>query len=423
MKVPRLMDVPYMTLPEDTTSIESPPTADTLDRRELLEVVSPPTAWRLLLVVDDEDSYRLVRRLLGRGLPGTTIDRVTTLSDACREAGASDCVLLDIGLPDADGTVGVKRLTHEAPATAIVVFTRATSEELGAAALSAGAQDYLIKGRVDEHLLARSVRYAIERHRAAELSRELVRADRQRAENARLERALTPTPAIRSTDISVLVRYQAGRRGAQLGGDFYDAIEHDDGTCAVLVGDVVGHGPDAAALAARLRSAWRALALAGLDQVAILGVLDRFLRCEGESFTFASLAILVVDRDRRAGTLVLAGHPPPVRLGAPSTPVGAGVHGPLVGVMPEPRWSPVDVDLGAGTEFLLYTDGIVEGWADANHSERLGVEVLVEVLDLLRDRGLAGASLLDALIDEVQRRNGLPLRDDVALCLVGIPGR
>jgi serine phosphatase RsbU (regulator of sigma subunit) len=267
------------------------------------------------------------------------------------------------------------------------------------------------------------VRYAIERHRAAQLSRELVRADRQRAENARLERALTPTPAIRSTDISVLVRYQAGRRGAQLGGDFYDAIEHDDGTCAVLVGDVVGHGPDAAALAARLRSAWRALALAGLDQVAILGVLDRFLRCEGESFTFASLAILVVDRDRRAGTLVLAGHPPPVRLGAPSTPVGAGVHGPLVGVMPDPRWSPVDVDLGAGTEFLLYTDGIVEGWADANHSERLGVEVLVEVLDLLRDRGLAGASLLDALIDEVQRRNGLPLRDDVALCLVGIPGR
>jgi serine phosphatase RsbU (regulator of sigma subunit) len=412
-----------MTLPEDTTSIESPPTADTLDRRELLEVVSPPTAWRLLLVDDDEDSCRLVRRLLGRGLPGTTIDRVTTLSEACREAGASDCVLLDIGLPDADGTVGVKRLTHEAPATAIVVFTRATSEELGAAALSAGAQDYLIKGRVDEHLLARSVRYAIERHRAAQLSRELVRADRQRAENARLERALTPTPAIRSTDISVLVRYQAGRRGAQLGGDFYDAIEHDDGTCAVLVGDVVGHGPDAAALAARLRSAWRALALAGLDQVAILGVLDRFLRCEGESFTFASLAILVVDRDRRAGTLVLAGHPPPVRLGAPSTPVGAGVHGPLVGVMPDPRWSPVDVDLGAGTEFLLYTDGIVEGWADANHSERLGVEVLVEVLDLLRDRGLAGASLLDALIDEVQRRNGLPLRDDVALCLVGIPGR
>jgi serine phosphatase RsbU (regulator of sigma subunit) len=374
-------------------------------------------------VDDDEANYRLVRKLLGRGLPGATVDRVTTLADACREAAASDCVLLDIGLPDADGTVGVKRLTEDAPDTAIVVLTGASSEELGAASLSAGAQDYLIKGRVDEQLLARSVSYAIERHRAAQLSRELVRADRQRVENSRLERALTPTPVIRSTDISVLVRYQAGRRGAQLGGDFYDAVEDDEGRCAVLVGDVVGHGPDAAALAARLRSAWRALALAGLDQVAILGVLDRFLRTEGEPLTFASLAILVVERDRRAGSLVLAGHPSPVRLGSPSSPVVSGAHGPLVGVMPAPRWSAVDVALGEGTELLLYTDGIIEGWADANRCERLGVEVLIEVLDLLRAAGLGGAALLDALIDEVQRRNGQPLRDDVALCLVGIPGQ
>jgi serine phosphatase RsbU (regulator of sigma subunit) len=265
------------------------------------------------------------------------------------------------------------------------------------------------------------VRYAIERHRAAQLSRELVRAERQRAENTRLERALTPTPVIRSSDITVVVRYQAGRRGAQLGGDFYDAVEGDDGRCAVLVGDVVGHGPDAAALAARLRSAWRALTLAGLDQVAIVGVLDMFLRTEVEELTFASLAIVVVDRDRRAGTLLLAGHHSPVRLGSPSRPVGAGAHGPLVGVMPEPRWSSVEVGLGAGTEMLLYTDGIIEGWSDAGHTERLGVEVLIEVLDRLRARRLAGAALLEALIDEVQRRNGMPLRDDVALCLIGIP--
>jgi serine phosphatase RsbU (regulator of sigma subunit) len=417
------MDVPHMTLPEDLTSLEPSPTDSKPDARALPEVVAPPTTWRLLLVDDDERNYRLVRELLGHGLPGATIDRVTTLADACREAVAADCVLLDIGVPDAEGTAGVKRLTQEAPDTAIVVLTGAASEELGVASLTAGAQDYLVKGHVDGQLLARSVRYAIERHRAARLSRELVRADRERAENARLERALTPTPAIRSTDITVLVRYQAGRRGAQLGGDFCDAIEGDDGRCAVLVGDVVGHGPDAAALAARLRSAWRALALAGLDQVAILGVLDKYLRTEVEHFTFASLAILVVNEDRRSGALVLAGHPPPVLLGSPSWPVGIGAHGPLVGVMPEPRWSSVEIDLAAGTGLLLYTDGIIEGWADSDRRERLGVEVFIEVLDLLRTRGLGGAALLDALIDEVQRRNGLPLRDDVALCLVGIPGR
>jgi CheY-like chemotaxis protein len=101
--------------------------------------------WRLLLVDDDDRDYRLVCELLAQGLPGTTIERVTTLSDACREAAATDCVLLDIGLPGTDGTMGVKRLTQEAPDTAIVVLTAATREELGAASLSAGAQDYLVK--------------------------------------------------------------------------------------------------------------------------------------------------------------------------------------------------------------------------------------------------------------------------------------
>ncbi|MGH9191109.1 MAG: response regulator, partial [Acidimicrobiales bacterium] len=152
------MDDQHMTVPEDTTSAEPSPSDVIPDARELLGVALPPTTWRLVLVDDDEGNYRLVRELLGQGLPGTTIDRVTTLSDACREAAAADCVLLDIGLPDADGTVGVKRLTQEAPDTAIVVLTSAASEELGVASLSAGAQDYLVTGRVDEQLLARSVR-------------------------------------------------------------------------------------------------------------------------------------------------------------------------------------------------------------------------------------------------------------------------
>ena len=58
--------------------------------------------------------------------------------------------------------------------------------------------------------------------------------------------------------------------------------------------------------------------------------------------------------------------------------------------MPEPRWSPLEVELGAGTELLLYTDGIIEGWADSDHTERLGVETLIEVLDMLRARDSPG---------------------------------
>src|SRR5918995_289130 len=239
----------HMTVPDDTASLEpSPPDAITRDR-EILKVGAPSSTWRLLVVDDADNDYLVVRELLAQGLPGAAINRAIAVSDACLTAAAADCVLLDVGVPDADGTVGVKRLTEEAPDTAIVVLTAAANEDLGVASLSAGAQDYLVKSRLDEQLLARSVRYAIERHRAAQLSRELIRADRQRAENARLERALTPTPIIRSSDITVVVRYQAGRRGSRLGGGFYDAVDGDDCRCAVLVGDVAGR--DAARRAAR----------------------------------------------------------------------------------------------------------------------------------------------------------------------------
>jgi serine phosphatase RsbU (regulator of sigma subunit) len=378
-------------------------------------------SWQILLVEDDDGDALLVRELLSIGLPDADVARVTRLSEARRAVHAADCVLLDMGLPDAEGVAGVEQLVAEAPDTAVVVLTGAASERLGVGAVAAGAQDYLVKGRVDDQLLARSVRYAIERQRAARLTRDLFEAERRRADNTRMERALTPPLLLRSTDVHVAVRYRAGREGAELGGDFYDAVEADDGQITVLIGDVAGHGPDAAALAARLRSAWRALSLAGLDQLHTLATLDAFLRTEVESLTFATMASLVITPDRRSGELLIAGHPPPIALGPPSRAVGDGDYGHLLGVMPAPAWKPVPVELGPGCSLLLYTDGLIEGRSAPGSAERVGIEGLLELTDDLITRGLRSTALLDALLAEVVRRNGGPLTDDVALSLVSIP--
>ena len=217
------------------------------------------------------------------------------------------------------------------------------------------------------------------------------------------------------------MRYRAGRAGAELGGDFYDAVEASDGEIAVLIGDVAGHGPDAAALAARLRSAWRALTLAGLDQLRTLTILDEFLRTEVESLTFATVAVLVITPDREVGELLMAGHPPPVLVGPPSRAVGNGQYGPLLGVMPDPVWKPVRVELGAGATLLLYTDGLIEGRTAPDGKDRVEIDGLIALADDLAGRGLAGTALLDGLLAEAVRRNGGPLTDDVALCLVSIP--
>jgi diguanylate cyclase (GGDEF)-like protein len=84
----------------------------------------------------------------------------------CVAAVARDrpaCILLDLGLPDADGVEGLERLRIVAPDVPVVVLTGTDDESVGLQALQSGAQDYLVKGRVDGQVLARSVRYAIER--------------------------------------------------------------------------------------------------------------------------------------------------------------------------------------------------------------------------------------------------------------------
>ena len=387
--------------------------------------LDPGVGWQILLVEDDDGDAILVREMLSDGLPNARIERVSRLAEARRAVRYVDCVLLDMGLPDAEGTSGVEQLVADAPDTAVVVLTGAASARLGVAAVAAGAQDYLVKGRVDDQLLARSVRYAIERQRAARLARDLFEAERRRADNTRMERALTPPLQLRSTDVEVAVRYRPGREGAELGGDFYDAVEAPDGEITVLIGDVAGHGPDAAALAARLRSAWRALSLAGLDQLHTLATLDTFLRTEVESLTFATVSTLVICPGRDVGQLLMAGHPPPLLLGPPSRRMGDGKFGHLLGVMPAPVWTATEVPLGAGARLLLYTDGLIEGRVAPASSERVGLDGLITLIDSLigsvPNGDLAETALLDGLLAEVVRRNGGPLSDDVALCLVSIP--
>jgi serine phosphatase RsbU (regulator of sigma subunit) len=404
-------------------SAMSPPPAEDAARAQLRAAAPEASAARhILLVEDDDGDALLVRELLDDGLPGALVERVASLAEALERAHVADCVLLDVGLPDANGTLGVEQLTARAPDTAVVVLTGADSERLGVASVMAGAQDYLVKGRVDDQLLARSVRYAVERQRAVRLTLDLYEAERRRAENMRVERALTPTPVIRSDDITVTLRYKARREGSELGGDFYDAVETVDGQVHLLMGDVAGHGPDEAALAARLRSAWRALALAGLGQMEVVDTLDRFIRTEWDTITFATVCTLTISADRRTGTLVLAGHPPPILTGDRSRAVGADHPGSLLGVLPEPRWQAVPVPLEPGATLLLYTDGLIEGWSSPGATTRMGVDGLLPIIDDFHRVGTTADGLLDGLLAEAQRRNGGPLTDDIALCLVRVDG-
>jgi DNA-binding response OmpR family regulator len=111
----------------------------------------------------------LVREMLRSSWPGDFafehFDRIAAARDHLLVEGAS-CILLDLSLPDAHGLEAVDRVQSFAPDVPIVVLSGLDDEEMAVRAVQGGAQDYLIKGRVDDHLVSRSVRYAIERKRA-----------------------------------------------------------------------------------------------------------------------------------------------------------------------------------------------------------------------------------------------------------------
>ncbi len=126
-------------------------------------------AGHLLLVEDNVGDAVLVREMLRTALHDRfEVVHASRLSQACErlEEGGTACVLLDLSLPDAQGLESVTRVRAAAPDVPIVVLTGLDDERLAISAVQEGAQDYLIKGRVDDHLISRSVRYAIERKRA-----------------------------------------------------------------------------------------------------------------------------------------------------------------------------------------------------------------------------------------------------------------
>ena len=100
------------------------------------------------------------------------------LVDAVKEieAGTTDCILLDLSLPDVSGLHGIDRLLQRFPDLPIIILTGLDDEEVALEALGAGAQDYLVKGSIDGGGLKRAVRYAIERKSA---ERELAHLGRQ----------------------------------------------------------------------------------------------------------------------------------------------------------------------------------------------------------------------------------------------------
>ncbi|MFD8262737.1 PP2C family protein-serine/threonine phosphatase [Streptomyces griseoluteus] len=372
----------------------------------------------VLLVEDDAGDALLVEELVADSALKMRLRWVRTMAEAAKVLATEhpDCVLLDLHLPDASGLEAVSLVKAHADRVAIVVLTGLAEEQTGLAAVTAGAQDYLVKGRVEPELFGRAVRYAIQRKQAEQSAVALQASLMQAQENARLERGLLPRPLLRADGVQVVARYRPGRAQALLGGDFYDIVQSGDGTVHALVGDVSGHGPDEAALGVALRIAWRTLVLSGITGVEQVARLEEILVAErARDEVFATLISLSAVPGEHRATVVRAGHHGLLRRGALEVDWVEVPGGPALGLIPGgARWPTAELPVPPGASVVLFTDGLFEGHVSRG-TQRLGEEGLLE---LAREAaGLAPDEFVDRLIGEAEglaeEQGGLA--DDVAV--------
>ncbi len=287
------------------------------------------------------------------------------------------------------------------------------SERLQAAHALEDARDEL-----DERVHARTAELAAanarlleeirERSEAEEqLGREEARARREHQIAETLQRSLLPDRLPEIPGIALAARYVPATADMQVGGDWYDVVQLPGGLVGLAIGDVAGHGLQAAATMGQLRMALRAYALQDPSPEAVMrGVQQLMLQLPMSEM--ATLIYLVFDPMTRQVRFTNAGHPPALAISENATTYLADGMAPPVGVTADDQFPEAVYDLDAGATLLLYTDGLVERRGESiqvglDRLSLLAVANGTEDLDALCDR------LLSTLIDQNQ------IADDVAL--------
>ena len=225
-----------------------------------------------------------------------------------------------------------------------------------------------------------------------------------------LQRRLLPAERPDGPGLEIASRYLPAA-GASLGGDWYDVFPVPDGRIALAVGDVVGHGIEAAAVMGQLRTALRAYAVEGHPPAAVVDRVNHLMANLGPN-AMTTLAYLVLDPAEESLELVNAGHPPPLVI----DPSGAAAFlkpssGIPLGATAAVLHRADTFPLATGAIVLLYTDGLVEPQAE---SIDVGLERLRALAEGCDDVDRLCATIVERMVPESPA-------DDVAFIAARVP--
>ena len=227
-----------------------------------------------------------------------------------------------------------------------------------------------------------------------------------------VQRRMLPRQVASFPDMDIATKYLPSRAEWRICGDFYDVIELPDNKVGLLVGDVQGHGVEAAAAMGQIRVAFRAYATNQSDPGVVLGETNRLLTETGE-IVFATCGYLVVDRESGVMQAAWAGQPPAVLASKGAYELWSPETGPPMGVMPDTEYTVTTRVLAPGTTLLLCSDGLVES------SEMPMSEGLALVGEALAEHEESPKTAAQVLAEMAPAGRG----DDIALLITRMPPR
>jgi hypothetical protein len=234
-----------------------------------------------------------------------------------------------------------------------------------------------------------------------------------------LQRTLLPPPLPEIPGLEVAARYRPAKTVARVGGDFYDVFEVEEGTWGVLVGDVSGVGPEAAALTGVARYGARAVATGEHSPTELLHQLnDMLFRLRlREKFCTVLYAHLRPEGGAVKVKLANGGHPCPWLLRRDGKTEQVEVYGMLLGAFEQISLEQGEVVLAPGDLMVFYTDGVVE--ARAPDGAFFGTQGLRRVLS--SSQGASADAVARAIELAVLDHQSASTRDDIAVLVVRKP--
>lgn len=334
-----------------------------------------------ILVIDDDNvSIQIIKNSLEEfGFDIIAFnDSVEGYNYLIQNPDKCECLILDLVMPEMDGFNFIESLNKNYPKIIIPIIISSANQDLESIkkTLDLGAYDYFIKPLTDDDLkimLPKKVKNAVHFTR---MQKEIIIQNEKMKRDLSLANQfiLKMLPSKSNYKYNFYYRYLPYN---EIGGDFIDFIEKDDGFI-FFIADVSGHGASAALISSFLKVEFQRYFNSQKDIQKFINYLNaEFINNFGDTY-FCTLFIATFSKENRELNYVNAGHPPPI-LCIEGKPIFLNTTGSLVGVIEHSFFYSKSLKLKENANLICYTDGMYEFWLDEK-DEIFGLQRLLKVI-------------------------------------------